>query len=332
MAESCLICNRPLTEDQDCVTLTCLAREETKCHTTTLHDKCWEKKKKQLERQSTGKRIATTFFCLVDGCHNALKGQHTAARKVEGKVERQFKGTNGSSADASEESAPRHLSAAERRKREEDLGLLEEVDDLEGRCIEPRNDGTACGREIFDIELGCCKLHVEHCRKKRLLAQQFESDSSEKRKLAEAKESDPESGLLAAAARPRRDVGINMHIPDKAPVVAQAAPPASEQLAPPPAADVPSAPIKVAAWAAAKSGINQQKALDTSHYVDPDEVSAPKISRARTRHPVALAQPACTCYSPHRSWTTAQFVSSRRRRTSCSSRANTRRATRAWTS
>ena len=91
MAESCLICNRPLTEDQDCVTLTCLAREETKCHTTTLHDKCWEKKKKQLERQSTGKRIATTFFCLVDGCHNALKGQHTAARKVEGKVERQFK-------------------------------------------------------------------------------------------------------------------------------------------------------------------------------------------------------------------------------------------------
>ena len=308
MADSCLLCQRPMTDDQDCVTLVCHAGGETKSHTTTTHDKCWEKFKKQNVRSRAGNRIATVFFCPVDGCHNALKGQHTAARKVEGKVERRFNETNEPSGDASEESAPRQLSATERRKREEALGLLEEVDDLEGRCTEPRNDGTACGRQIFDMELGCCKLHVEQCRKKLLLAQQLDSDAVEKRKLAEAKECEPESGLLAAAARPRRDVGINMDIPDKAPVVAQAAPPASEPPAPAPAADVPSAPIKLAAWAAAKSGSNQQKALDPSNYVDPDEVSATKKIASPRAPPCRARLNICTCCPPHRSWRPAQSV------------------------
>ena len=152
---------------------------------------------------------------------------------------------------------------------------------------------------IFDTELECCKLHVEACRKKRLLAKQLDADSEENRKLAEerAAQQDADSGLLAkAAARPRRDIGINMDIPDKAPSLPPPCMPCADPPTASPATEMPAAPVKVAAWAAAKSGINQQKArdaaLDTSNYVDPDEVRAPP-ARARARARTACSRRAC---------------------------------------
>ena len=270
MTSNCLLCEKVATEDQDCTTLVCSAHGTTNCHTSTVHDKCWEKFKKQFVRGRAGSRSATVFFCPVAGCHNALDGQHTAARKVEAKVSRKLK-----EEDADDEDEKHQMTAAERRKREEALGLVEEVDDLEGRCIEIRNDGTPCGRVIFDEELGCCKLHMEHCRKKRILEMQLAEDSEAKRALAEANRlaNKEEEDLLARAERrPKRETGINMEIAEKAPSL-PAPPPSVESRDASYAAgsNITAAPVKVAAWAAAHGGINQQKAkaaaLDTSKYI-----------------------------------------------------------------
>ena len=116
------------------------------------------------------------------------------------------------------------------------------------------------------------------------MAQQLQEDSAEKKRLAEERERKAEeagggSSLLdSLAARPKKRE--TMVIPDKAPSLPPPTAPSSASeaapFAPPPSTD--QAPVKVAAWAAAKSGINQQKAalaaLDTSNYIDPAKVCA----------------------------------------------------------
>ena len=280
MPDTCALCEKVVSDEQDHQILTCNAGGQTNCHTSIVHDKCWERFKKQFVRGRAGNRSATVFFCPVAGCHNALHGQHTAVRTVESKVERrsaQAEDASNGTAAASAGGGKKEMTAAERRKREADLGLLEEEEDFEGRCQEIKVDGSRCGRSIIDVELGCCKLHLEACKKKRALTKSLEENKPLGGPRDAPKEAD--DGLLARASarQARSDVGINMVIPCKAPE-----PKAGDRSngegsfsVGAPSADAPqAAPAKIAAWAAAKSGINQQKAreLDTSTYVDPSEL------------------------------------------------------------
>ena len=108
MAQNCQLCEREITDDQECTTLVCHAHGETVSHTSHTHDKCWERFKKQFVRGRAGNRSSTTFFCPVQGCHNALLGQHTAARKVNPNVDRSAHHTDeaaGSGAGSSSSAA-----------------------------------------------------------------------------------------------------------------------------------------------------------------------------------------------------------------------------------
>ena len=58
---TCILCEKVMSDDQDCTTLVCHAAGQTNCHTTTTHDKCWEKFKKQFVRGRAGNRSATVF-------------------------------------------------------------------------------------------------------------------------------------------------------------------------------------------------------------------------------------------------------------------------------
>ena len=125
----CQLCEREITDEQECTVLICAAHGETICHTSHTHDKCWERFKKQFVRGRAGNRSSTTFFCPVQGCHNALQGQHTAVRKVEPKVECAQHHDDGEGGGGAAVNEGRHLSAAERHKRDQELGLLEEVEE-----------------------------------------------------------------------------------------------------------------------------------------------------------------------------------------------------------
>ena len=230
-----------MTADQDMQELRCIPAGSFGEHITIVHEKCWEKHKKQYLRAGAGRRTNVNFFCLHPGCHNALHGQHTSVRAVEAKVERKMvavaesedgpeanghggggSGGGGSGSDGKERATLSAAEAEERRlRRDAELGLLEEVDDFEGKCTEPKSDGTRCGRPIFNTELGCCRLHVESVKKKRLLTKMLtEDDASGKPKPSNPNSSAGDSSLLAtAAARPRASAGIGMSIPDKAPAL-----------------------------------------------------------------------------------------------------------------
>ena len=78
---SCIICEKEICDDQDCTTLVCHAAGQTICHTTHAHDKCWEKFKKTFVRGRGTSSRTQTFFCPVNGCHNALEHQHMSVRK-----------------------------------------------------------------------------------------------------------------------------------------------------------------------------------------------------------------------------------------------------------
>ena len=160
----CVLCGKAITEDEDCEVLTCIAARgsASPSHVTSVHAKCWEKHKKQHLRSGAGRRIHVNFFCPVAGCHNALHGQHTSVRAVEPKVERKAASSGSSSNDGGssggggggggeDSGKSRVLTDAERRKREAALGLLEECDDYEGKCVELKQDGTRCGKPIFDV-------------------------------------------------------------------------------------------------------------------------------------------------------------------------------------
>ena len=277
----CQVCGKDIGTDQDSTQLVCNAAGQTVQHTSQVHDKCWERFKKQFVRGRAGNRTANVFFCPVDGCHNSLHGQHTAVRQVEKTVDRMhMEAEKDSGTPVIEASNGRHreLSEAERRKREEALGLLEEVEDFEGRCQHVKADGTFCGRNVVDEDYGCCRIHLEAAKKKRALEKALSQDDSEEKRRLEAERREREEAASSLNKGPIvRERGINMDIGEKAkPAPApMAASPEAAGFADEGASDVPAAPIKVAAWAAAKSGINQQKArdlCDSEAFVDPSEL------------------------------------------------------------
>lgn len=113
------MCFKQIGDDQDSTVLICHAAGQTFSHTSHVHDKCWERFKKQFVRGRAGGRSATVFFCPVEGCHNALEHTHTHARKVEKKPER--RGLTEKDDTASEEySASKQESSSSRRRREEE--------------------------------------------------------------------------------------------------------------------------------------------------------------------------------------------------------------------
>ena len=83
MAEQgrCICCEKEIFEEQDYTTLICHAAGQTISHTTLAHDKCWEKFKKSFVRGRGTSSRTQTFFCPVNGCHNALQHQHLSVRK-----------------------------------------------------------------------------------------------------------------------------------------------------------------------------------------------------------------------------------------------------------
>ena len=131
------------------------------------------------------------------------------------------------------------------------------------------------------MNLGCCRRHVESVQRKLAIeAKMREDEEGGARRTAEA--ANGSLLLTAAASRPRGQLGINMEIPDGPP---RLPPPRPPPRPPPPAAAAPSAdveestlpaaaPIRVAAWATAKSALNPQKTTDTSHYIDPTKLVA----------------------------------------------------------
>lgn len=156
---NCKLCQKTVEDDQDSTTLICHAAGQTVQHTSVVHDKCWERFKKQFVRGRAGGRSATVFFCPVDGCHNALEHTHTHARKVEKKPERRSATVSAEGAGGDDGGE-----AVRRIRRVDEDEDLEEEDD--NRCREFKADGTRCGRNIFDQELGVCKLHVEVAKRK----------------------------------------------------------------------------------------------------------------------------------------------------------------------
>ena len=362
---TCKVCTRTIEEDQDSTVLVCHAGGQTVSHTSHVHDKCWERFKKQFVRGRAGGRSATVFFCPVDGCHNALEHTHTHARKVEKRPERRLADNAGGEEEGSE--AKKENSARHRREYEE---LEEEArrqhaahachlllpyvppcvrscasagaalllssaacaavqafatpacprqDEDENRCREFKTDGTRCGRNIFDVELGVCKLHVETAKRKikcvaapspgrrccrssprarpgsarpawpagahsvahRTLAaaarltQEIQDDNAKaarERKESGLNGDDDGLGALAAARRANASRGIKLDdIPDAPPprpssaADAAAGMSSSAELA---SVETIMAPVKVAAWALAKTGINQQKAREAPTGVD----------------------------------------------------------------
>lgn len=77
----CICCEKEIFEEQDYTTLICHAAGQTISHTTLAHDKCWEKFKKSFVRGRGTSSRTQTFFCPVNGCHNALQHQHLSVRK-----------------------------------------------------------------------------------------------------------------------------------------------------------------------------------------------------------------------------------------------------------
>ena len=283
---TCAICEKSIGEEQDSTTLVCNAAGQTVQHTSQVHDKCWEKFKKQFVRGRAGNRTANVFFCPVNGCHNSLHGQHTAVRQVEKHMERAYQGGDdekGPDSSNGEGSHHRGLTEAERRKRDEALGLLEEVEDFTGRCQHVKADGSFCGRNIIDEDYQCCKIHLEQAKKKRALELALSQEDSDEKKRLEAQRREREEAASTLNKAPvARERGINMDIGEKArpaPTVASS-PDASSSRddgegSGAPGADLPVAPVKMAAWAAAKSGLNQQKARElvgSMAYVDPAEL------------------------------------------------------------
>ena len=276
----CALCERNIAETEERVTSKC----ETKSpgasisHVSHMHAKCWDKYCKQAAKANKKQFVHVNLVCPVAGCLNALH-EHTPDLPERKPTAAAPSGGRTRASNDNEHEQPLvkgQTTKGERRKHKVDLGLLEEVDDFEGKCVEPKADGTPCGRPISDMELGCCKLHIAAARRKRFLLNA----------AAEAK-SEPEargSSLLATAARPRATAGIGIAIPDR--------PPARPAPAPAPAATdgggtsagavtatptrtVVPAPVRVAAWAAARSGVNAAKAADAdkSNYIDPAELT-----------------------------------------------------------
>lgn len=78
---TCICCEKEIFDEQDYTTLICHAAGQTISHTTLAHDKCWDKFKKSFVRGRGTSSRTQTFFCPVNGCHNALQHQHMSVRK-----------------------------------------------------------------------------------------------------------------------------------------------------------------------------------------------------------------------------------------------------------
>lgn len=182
---NCKLCQKTVEDDQDSTTLICHAAGQTVQHTSVVHDKCWERFKKQFVRGRAGGRSATVFFCPVDGCHNALEHTHTHARKVEKKPERRSATVSAEGAGGDDGGE-----AVRRIRRVDEDEDLEEEDD--NRCREFKADGTRCGRNIFDQELGVCKLHVEVAKRKiKCAGREWRGLRARQRRLAASAASPP---------------------------------------------------------------------------------------------------------------------------------------------
>ena len=165
----CITCEKEIFEEQDYTTLVCHAAGQTNCHTSLAHDKCWEKFKKSFIRGRGTSNRTQTFFCPVSGCHNALEHQHVSKGKKTHSGEQAkiaFVEGGDAKAEKSEGSEDRKAKAAKR------AALLaaqeeEEEEDDSNTCRGYKADGTRCGRNVFDTELGVCKQHVDWARKQK---------------------------------------------------------------------------------------------------------------------------------------------------------------------
>jgi len=165
----CITCEKEIFEEQDYTTLVCHAAGQTNCHTSLAHDKCWEKFKKSFIRGRGTSNRTQTFFCPVSGCHNALEHQHVSKGKKTHSGEQAkiaFVEGGDAKAEKSEGSEDRKAKAAKR------AALLaaqeeEEEEDDSNTCRGYKADGTRCGRNVFDAELGVCKQHVDWARKQK---------------------------------------------------------------------------------------------------------------------------------------------------------------------
>ncbi|KAL1528099.1 hypothetical protein AB1Y20_009464 [Prymnesium parvum] len=256
--EMCVSCHKAIT-DQEYTTLVCHATGRAISHTSHAHPKCWDKFKKSCAH---GRGVATAnraqnLSCPVADCHNAL--EHVVARKKDGQVERRSAVVDG----APSPNGVATKGTRERRNRREACEEDEEEEDDEDRCVCFKADGTRCMRNVFDADLGACKLHVETARKQREHARRLADDTLEKERQAEVeRELNGEKVAHPSPLPPgiiTRKSGINMDIPD-GPVVVR--PVSTLDTMPPITSEViePAEPVKPARWKAAERGLNQRKA------------------------------------------------------------------------
>eukprot|EP00965_Chrysotila_dentata_P047439 1573496-Pleurochrysis_carterae.AAC.4 len=266
LSQGCIICEKSIGDEHDYTTLICHAAGQTICHTTHAHDKCWEKFKKTFVRGRGTSSRTQTFFCPVNGCHNALEHQHMSIRK---------KTTNGGRARGSESSSDSKYAAlpgldgaprlpvkqgAEKRGKREPLEKNQSDDDEENRCSSSKADGTRCGRPVFDHELRVCKLHAESARRAAEFARKVAQDLEQQKDTTQVEET-PEDLPPITAVVPVRSRGINIEIPDGP---AKAAESDTESVASKDkeAAAVDKftvAPLKPAPWAAKADATNLKK-------------------------------------------------------------------------